>query len=45
MVDRDVLVTILPLTYVSYRIPNFFGSCGLFHLANEHTFTNDEPQL
>ena len=31
MVDGDVLVTTLPLAYVSYCMPNlFFGSCGFF---------------
>jgi len=32
MVDGDVLVTTLPLAYVSYCMPNcfYFGSCGLF---------------
>jgi hypothetical protein len=43
MVERDVLVTTLPLAYVSYCMPNFFGSRGLFHLANEHAFINEEP--
>ena len=45
MVDGERLVTTLPLAYVSYCMPNYSGSYGLFRLGNEHTFSNEEHKL
>jgi len=43
MVDGDVLVTTLPSACVSLLYAFLLGSCGLFRLANERAFMDEEP--